>query len=88
MTVDLPKRRGEIVQSAGAEGWTVYVTETDSLHVLNRSARAIWELCDGTTSSSEMAYAISELTGMSVAEATSEVTSTLDQLETLGLVVA
>jgi len=81
-----PLRRGELVQSASSEGWTVYQPETDSLHVLNDSARAIWELCDGETSPSEMATAISELTGLSVEEATRDVRSALDQLESLSLV--
>lgn len=81
-----PLRRGELVQSASSEGWTVYQPETDSLHVLNDSARAIWELCDGQTSPSEMAIAISELTGLSVEEATRDVRSALDQLESLSLV--
>jgi predicted transcriptional regulator len=81
-----PQRRGELVQAASSDGWTVYVSETDSLHVLNDSARAIWELCDGKTSPSEMAHAISELTGLDAGHAIGEVTETLQSLERVGLV--
>jgi len=81
-----PQQRGELVQSATSDGWTVYEPETDSLHVLNDSARAIWELCDGETSPSEMAHAISELTGLEFERAQSEVTETLRRLSDLKLV--
>lgn len=81
-----PTRRGELMQSSGTEGWTVYEPDSDSLHVLNDSARAIWELCDGQTSPSEMAEAISELTGLDLEQARQDVESTLDRLYELGLV--
>lgn len=81
-----PVRRGELVQTEGTEGWTVYEPETDSLHVLNASAKAIWELCDGKTSATEMATAISELTGVDMGEASRDVAATLDSLQRLGLV--
>lgn len=81
-----PERRGELVQSASSDGWTVYEPATDSLHVLNASAKAIWELCDGETTPSEMAEAISEVTGLEQQEASEEVAATLQQLVRLGLV--
>lgn len=83
---DRPKRRGELVQGAGSGGWTIYEPETDSLHVLNDSARAIWELSDGQTSPSEMAEAISDLTDLDLEQARRDVESTLDSLYQLGLV--
>lgn len=64
----------------------MYEPDTDSLHVLNASAKAIWELCDGDTSPSEMAIAISELTGVELAAAKRDVESTISQLWSLGLV--
>ena len=81
-----PQRQGELVQAASAEGWTVYESETDSLHVLNNSARAIWELCDGSTRPSEMARAISELTGVDLSETSRDVEKTLERLRGLSLV--
>jgi hypothetical protein len=82
-----PQRRGELVQSASSDGWTVYERETDSLHVLNDSARAIWELCDGRTSPREMAGAIADLTGLELEDAQRDVETTLGRLHELGLVV-
>lgn len=81
-----PTRRGELVQSAKDEGWTVYESDSDSLHVLNASAKAIWELCDGETTPSEMAEAISEVTGLTLPTASEEVAAALQQLGRLGLV--
>jgi hypothetical protein len=80
-----PRRKGELVQSASSEGWTIYEPETDSLHVLNASAKAIWELCDGGTSPGEMAAAISELTGLDVESARADVDAALIALGELGL---
>ncbi len=74
------------MQSPGSEGWTVYEAETDSLHVLNDSAKAIWELCDGETSPSEMAVAISELTGISDSQAKSDVQAALSDLRSINLI--
>jgi len=81
-----PTRRGVLMQSSGAEGWMVYEPDSDSLHALNDSARAIWELCDGSTSPSEMAAAISELTGVELSMAQRDVDETLSLLRRLGLV--
>jgi hypothetical protein len=81
-----PQRRGEVVQSASSDGWTVYVSETDSLHVLNDSARAIWELCDGRTTIDEMVVAIALLTGIPEKTARQDVTTALSELSTLGLI--
>jgi hypothetical protein len=68
-----PMRKGELLGPSEPEGWTVYDKETDSLHVLNDSARAIWELCDGETNPEEMAAAVSELTGLSRERAQADV---------------
>lgn len=83
---DHPERRGEVIQSEGARGWTIYEPSTDTLHLLNASAKAIWDLCDGETSPSEMADAISELTGVDLAQAESDVRETLIRLRESGLV--
>lgn len=81
-----PLRRGELVQSASNEGWTVYVPESDSLHALNESARAIWELCDGETTPDEMAEALADLTQLDRASATDEVAEALQSLKEAGLI--
>lgn len=81
-----PIKKGEIVQRGSAQTWAIYERESDSLHELNASARAIWELCDGETAPEEMATALAELTGMELQEALREVSRTLDTLESSGLV--
>lgn len=83
---DYPTRRGELLGASESGGWNVYDNTTDSLHVLNDSARAIWELCDGTTNPDEMASAISELAGLNHEEARDDVRLALGELRELGLV--
>ncbi|HEU4915163.1 MAG TPA: PqqD family protein [Acidimicrobiia bacterium] len=82
-----PLRRGEVFQQTGQTGTAVYEAESDGLHVLNASAFAIWELCDGQTTLQEMAAAIAELTGLEIDVAATEVAATIEVLSQLGLVV-
>jgi Coenzyme PQQ synthesis protein D (PqqD) len=42
----------------------VYDPETSAVHILNATATAIWVLCDGETTTDEMAEAICELSGL------------------------
>lgn len=78
-------------QSVG-EAWTrrsgdeTAVYHAESLHMLNASALAIWELCDGTTVAAEMAEAIAEVTGLDVASAEVDVRHALDDLYSGGLI--
>lgn len=74
------------MQEAGGEGWTVYEPETDSLHVLNDSARAIWELCDGQTTPEEMADAVAQLTNLDRKAAVEEVATALRALDEAKLI--
>ena len=84
---DHPERRGEVVQSESSSGWTIYEPSTDSLHLLNASAKAIWDLCDGETSTAEIAEAVSELTGLDLSESQRDVEAALEQLRRLRLVI-
>ena len=80
-------RRGELTGATGPDGWAIYDPETDTAHFVNESARAIWELCDGLTTPSEMAEALSELTGLELGQALKEVEVTLSALATNQLVL-
>lgn len=80
-------RKGDLIGPSEDGAWSVYNKETDTLHLLNDSARAIWELCDGQTSSEEMAQAVSQLTGLGQREAREDIDATLEKLSSLGLVV-
>jgi hypothetical protein len=81
-----PMRRGKLVQDSGVKRWVIYEPSSDSLHELNDSARAIWELCDGETDPEEMARAISEITGMEFESSASVVKETIDSLAARNLI--
>lgn len=81
-----PRRYGELAGEAEAGQWAVYEPGADETHLLNDSAKAIWELCDGSTTISEMAAAISEVTGLDLAQATADVEETIGRLRELNLV--
>jgi hypothetical protein len=55
-------------------------------HILNASAFAIWELCDGETDVTSMAEALAEITPMDHAEAEDQVRLTIRLLKEKGLV--
>ena len=80
-------RKGNLVGPSENGQWSIYNPETETLHLLNDSARAIWELCDGDTTPEEMARAVSELTGVEYKDASKDVETTLIKLASLGLVV-
>lgn len=83
---DKPRRLGELTGEAGQDGWAVYDPASDEVHLLNQSAKAIWELCDGKTTTSEMSEAISEVTGLDLDMAIADVDETINRLRSLGLV--
>jgi hypothetical protein len=55
-------------------------------HVLNPTARAVWEMCDGTTTIDELADAICQVFSVSRQEAIAGVAQVIRQLEGAGLV--
>ncbi len=81
----LPARRPDVsLQDDGDD--TVLVTPSGTTYVLNPTARAIWELCDGTTTIDELVTAIAEVFAVDRATATHDVTATIDQFRAAGLV--
>jgi hypothetical protein len=80
-------RKGDLVGPNEDGLWSIYNKETETLHLLNDSARAIWELCDGNTSAKEMARAVTQLTGVDYEDAKKDIETTLAELFSLGLVV-
>ena len=58
----------------------------DDSHVLNATARAIWELCDGETDPDEMAGAICQVFSVTPQVAQVDVTRALEQLTAAGLI--
>ena len=56
-----------------------------ALHLLNKTAAHIWELCDGTKNTDDIAASICERFDVTYEEASADVNSTIDQLRELGL---
>lgn len=59
-----PIRRSDVwLRQAGREN-AVFDPEAGNLHLLNDTALAIWQLCDGETWPDEMVAAICEISGL------------------------
>jgi Coenzyme PQQ synthesis protein D (PqqD) len=74
--VRLERRAGKPVLSDPARSRTL---------VLNESALALWELCDGETTLDEMTAAICEASAIPAGQADADVRSTLEKLDSAGL---
>ena len=75
-----PTRQGELWTRREGDQTAVYDPDSGRLHVLNASALAIWELCDGETTGEEMAGAIAELTSGGTDSASQDVVAALQAL--------
>ncbi len=80
-----PARREGVWLRARGEENAVFDPATGGLHLLNETARAIWELCDGQTTTQEMVAAICELSGLHPDVVTEDVQRTLTEFEQLGI---
>ena len=81
-----PRKRGQVwVQRDGNQN-AVFNPDTGMLHMLNPSALAIWEMCDGETTPTEMAEAIDEVTGLGTAATAADVRNALSSLLDAGLI--
>ena len=81
-----PLRRGQAWVQRDGEETAVYNEGSGQLHIVNASALAIWELCDGETTPKEMAEAISELTGLGLEASAADVHRALLRLADAGLI--
>jgi PqqD family protein of HPr-rel-A system len=64
VTTERPLRRPDVwLRQAEGEN-VVYDPKTGAVHLLNATALAIWELCDGETTVEEMVSAICGLSGL------------------------
>ncbi len=83
---DRPMRRDDVwLRRAGREN-AAYDPRTGSVHILNETALAIWELCDGTTQPEEMVGAICELCGMHPDVVVEDVSRILAEFELANLI--
>lgn len=79
-----PQQVGEVWTRRAGQETAIY--HADTLHMLNASALAIWELCDGATDAIEMAAAVAEVTGMQSEAAEADVRLALNELYRGGLI--
>jgi PqqD family protein of HPr-rel-A system len=64
----------------------LYDPDNGKVHLLNDTALAIWDLCDGTTTPEEMIEAICELFRMHRDVVAEDVRRTLEEFDRAGLV--
>ena len=80
-----PRRRDGVAVLRG-DGETLLVDELNNTrHMLNPTAQALWELCDGSTSVEEMIDAILLLFAADRGVVRDDVTRALSQLTDVGL---
>ncbi len=86
MTAQLPRRRTDLTVQITSEEAHLTDLATGKTHVLNASAYAIWELCDGQTEPVTMAEAVAEVTDIDVDQAQQQIRDTIEVLREKGLV--
>jgi hypothetical protein len=59
-----PLRRPDVWLRRAGEENAAFDPDNGSVHIMNETALAIWELCDGKTQPEEMVEAIVELCGL------------------------
>lgn len=65
----------------------VYVPDTDVALALNSSARAVWELCDGTRTVTEISQVLGECCGCPAQAIHADVESAVSQFREFGLIL-
>lgn len=86
LTKGKPKRRtGVWLRQVGGEN-ALYNPDTSSVHLLNDTALAIWDLCNGDIDPGEMIEAICQISSLHQDIVTEDVDRTLEEFERAGLI--
>ena len=72
-----PRPRSEILEYEVDEDLTLYDPTSDAAHILNPTAAAIWWLCDGQRSKSDISTRLAGLYGMEESQVHQGVEETL-----------
>jgi PqqD family protein of HPr-rel-A system len=72
-------------REAGEEN-VLYDRNSGEVHVLNETARAIWELCDGRTSTKEMVEAVCQVTSLHHDVVSEDVDRLLAEFDRVGVI--
>lgn len=83
---DRPRQLGPCRVRQEAAGTVVQRLDESAEAILNPTAFALWELCDGTTSVAEMVEAVCQLFDINPGKAATDVADGLRQLRHAGLV--
>jgi hypothetical protein len=79
------RKAGVWLRQASAEN-VLFDPDTQSAHLVNHTALAIWDLCDGDTDPGEMIEAICAVSGMPEEVVAEDVRRTLESFERAGLI--
>jgi PqqD family protein of HPr-rel-A system len=85
---DNPVRRDDIMQRQVGQEHMLYDSSGGAVHVLNESAKFVWEHCDGSQSADEIAAAAVEEYGITEEQARSDIEQCLDTFRELSLLKA
>ena len=81
-----PTRRPDVwLRRAGAEN-VAYDPSRRAVHVMNATAVAIWDLCDGETAPQEMIDAICEVSALPYDVVTEDVSRILSEFDDAGII--
>ncbi len=80
-----PARKADVWVHLARDENALFDPRSGAVHLLNDTALAIWDLCDGQTSPDEMVTAVCELTGMHPDIVTEDVQRILGEFEEAGL---
>ncbi len=81
-----PRRRDTLAAEEIEEDLLLYDPDRDLVHLLNVTALAIWELCDGTRTTQEIARELEKLVSSGDHDIGKDVERTLGELREKGLI--
>jgi hypothetical protein len=80
-----PRQRSGLLEESVGEELLVYDPQQGEAFTLNRSARAVWALCDGSRAIREIAAVLADWTQLPADELAHDVRSSVRELDELGL---
>lgn len=75
-----PARRPDVLVRRDPDRTLLVDPRSGATHLLNHTALAVWELCDGLTSPEEMVAAVCDLCGLPPAVVDDDITRVLGEL--------
>jgi len=82
----VPRQRADILELDMGDGVVLYDDGSSQVHHLSPSASIVWSLCRGEADVGELATDIADAYGLEPSEIEAQLTTTIAELEALGLV--